>query len=261
MMVWLKGEKLQPQRAFSHFSVYAFETGVLNLNGPGRWRSMKSALTFCTSFERSSSLIFLEISSEQVNSSPPRLGFDCIESLGSDFPRSTSAVESAEASRPNADSEPPAAYWSSLCMPASIGVEAGGWLRFVSKSELETISKWPLWDPVGTLKDPSLVSFYLDPVWILLDQVLALGFLPLESFFSALEEVLGALNTTGLSAADSQHVPPPRRKEALFRVPLAETAPPYLIVGNHCLTMSIEGGATYSLEWGAKGMRLASLFG
>ncbi|GKB62810.1 hypothetical protein Tco_0918996 [Tanacetum coccineum] len=38
----------------------------------------------------------------------------------------------------------------------------------------------------------------------------------------------------------------PRGRRLFLRVPFAETSSPYPIVGNHCLTTSMDGGATYS---------------
>ncbi|GKC39507.1 hypothetical protein Tco_1051891 [Tanacetum coccineum] len=74
------------------------------------------------------------------------------------------------------DVGPPVACWSSLCIPVSTDVETRGWLGFKSMAELDSFLflEWPVLEPVG--------------------------FMPWETL-SAFEEVLGALKTTGLSAA------------------------------------------------------------
>ncbi|GKD87915.1 hypothetical protein Tco_1359069, partial [Tanacetum coccineum] len=82
-----------------------------------------------------------------------------------------------------------------------------GWLGFESMAELDSflLLEWLVLELVGALEDPPFVASLLDiedcskEVECFLCPGLALGFVPWGTLL-ALEEGLGALNTTGISA-------------------------------------------------------------
>ncbi|GKA79341.1 hypothetical protein Tco_0785937 [Tanacetum coccineum] len=98
---------------------------------------------------------------------------------GVDFLGSASAVESDEASCPDADSEcimveaentvnpkevgPLVACWASLCSSATTTVEAEGWLLALGCTRLLLYLEWPAWDSVASFeRDTLLVASILD---------------------------------------------------------------------------------------------------
>ncbi|GKC40152.1 hypothetical protein Tco_1052536 [Tanacetum coccineum] len=193
-------------------SVLTFEvsTTMIGLSS-GESKSMKSLLHLSP---------VLPVTIEFIGSSSSVPCYGGRKSLGVDFTRSTSAMESAVASHPKTDLElapsllvtlkeggSPVTCCSYLCIPGSIGVEIGGWLRFESMAEVDSffLFEWPVLEPVGALDDTHLVALMQDIEGCFKEDCflctdLAPGFLPWESFFSLCEEVLGALKATGVSA-------------------------------------------------------------
>ncbi|GKE53695.1 hypothetical protein Tco_1488851, partial [Tanacetum coccineum] len=102
------------------------------------------------------------------------------EHFGAVIPGSASAVKVAEASCPDADSE------CRIEKPATIGVEAVGWLGLESLAKLDLFFfEWPVGDPVSPFEEETpLAASILDRGWCIeigicfLRPDLALGYLP-----------------------------------------------------------------------------------
>nr|GEW55918.1 hypothetical protein [Tanacetum cinerariifolium] len=151
-----------------------------------------SSFTFHEMSSAPDSSFALEVVWAVFNPSPVDLVLSS-RTLGLDPARLASAVKYAEASCPNADSEPPAAYCASLSISPTTGVGGEGWLGLVSMAELDLVSffKWPDWD-----LDASVVDLYVCyEDCFLLSLLLAPGFLPWGTS-SVGEEYLGALEST-----------------------------------------------------------------